>query len=217
MSMPSFPFLRQVVISCALVIALPAWAGTVYENGPINGTLSSADISYGMQFTASDSFTVSGGGAIVSGLTFGAWLRSGDTLTLVDVAIMSLSNGGTTYYSNPLTFTQSNCFTNQVGQSVCQESVAFAGPTLADGTYWLSLSDALTKEAGGVGWDQNNGVGCMSPGCPSQAFDQAQNSISSSSFAILGGLSRPTPEPGSVTLFATGVAGLIAALRRKLR
>jgi len=216
-SMSSFPLLRHIVICCALVTTLPAWAGTVYENGPINGTVGSADISFGPQSDVGNSFTVSGGAAIVSGVTFGAWLQLGDTLTLVDVEISSLPNGGTIYFDNVLSFTQSNCFTNPVGQSVCQETAVFSGPTLPNGTYWLSLSEALTKGGHGVGWDQNSGVGCMSPGCPSQAVDQAQNSIPSEAFAILGGLSQSTPEPGSVTLFATGCVGLMAALRRKLR
>ncbi len=213
MKMFSRPFLL-CLLCCAVVTALPAWAGAVYDNGPINGTVGSADISFGTaQIT--NSFTVSGGNSIISGLTFGAWLRLDDTLTLVDVDITSLSNGGTIYFSNVLSFSQSNCFTNPVGQSVCEETAVFSGPTLANGTYWLSLSEALTKGGNGVGWDQNSGVGCTSPGCPSQAVDLSGQSIPSEAFTILGGLSQSTPEPGSLMLLSSGVAGALAWLRRK--
>jgi hypothetical protein len=212
----SFPILRHL-LCCAIVIALPAWAGTVYDNGPINGTVGSQDISFGTQGQIGNSFTVSGSSAIVSGLTFGAWLHLGDTLNTVDVDITSLPNGGTIFFSQILSFSQSNCFTNPVGQSVCQETASFSGPTLPNGTYWLALSDALTQGANGVGWDQNNGVGCMSQGCPSLAVNASFQSIPSEAFTIQGGVNQSTPEPCSVMLLSSGVAAAIASFRRKRR
>jgi hypothetical protein len=88
-----------------------------------------------------------------------------------------------------------------------------------NGMYWLELQNAVDTQGNPVFWDQNSGVGCHSPGCPSEAGENFE-SIPSEAFSLLGTSSASTstsvPEPSSLMLFASGVLGLGGLLRRKL-
>jgi hypothetical protein len=213
--------LGLLLLGFFVTITAPAWAAPIpiYDNGPINGTIGNFDI------TASDpqvfdSFTVSGGPRALFGLTFGAWLQPGDAFQSISFEIWTgPGRGGTSVFSaNSIQITQSNCSTNSMGSAVCLETIFFTGtggPTLAPGTYWLDLNSAATLKQGSAGWDINNGVGCMSSGCPSQAQDGNGFSQQSESFAILGGLQQTTPEPASLLLFSSGITAAIASVRRK--
>jgi hypothetical protein len=116
--------------------------------------------------------------------------------------------------------TASGCSTNQFGYNVCTESGSFASQSLAGGTYWLNLSNAVVNDGDPVYWDENSG--------PSSASQNTVGSIPSEAFTILGGGSSSsstssstssgtsTPEPSSIMLFGSGVLGLAGILRRKL-
>lgn len=203
------------LLMLAFSLALPAMAGDVYNDGPINGTVDAWTINFG--FFVGDSFTVSGGTSTINGIQFGAWVEPGDTLQSVEVQIESEPGGGTMYFDQMVNFTGSGCVANQYGYDVCTETGLFNGPTLNNGTYWLILQNAVTAEGNPVYWDENSGIGCTSPGCPSQTVVE-EGSIPAESFTVLGGpASGSTPEPGSVLLFATGAVGAAGILRRKFR
>jgi uncharacterized repeat protein (TIGR03803 family) len=158
--------------------------GIVYENGPIDGTTYAWTINFG--FVVSDSFTVTAA-TNVDGMTFGAWLFPGDVLQTAEISITSERNGGTSYFDQIVNFTASGCVTNNLGYNVCTETgEGFNTPTLQPGTYWVSLWNALVNNGDPVFWDQNNGVGCSSPGCPSLASSNDVGTIPSESFAMLG-------------------------------
>jgi hypothetical protein len=195
------------------LVALPAMADTVYDNGPINGTTDGWTINFG--FAVSDTFTVSGGGATITGLAFGAWLFPGDVLQSAEVLI------GTSEFSGDLfdgvaNFTQSNCVGNQYGFNVCTETGNFSGPALGDGSYWLTLQNASVNTGDPIYWDENSG--------PSQASENSVGTVPSEAFTVLGtgGTSTTTttggtvPEPSSIMLFGSGILGLAGVLRRKL-
>jgi hypothetical protein len=206
--------IAALTILC-LTLALPAMSGTIYENGPINGEVDAWVINNGD--IVSDTFTVSGGNSIVAGLSFGAWLYPGDTLTSVEVSITSGINGGNIYFDETVAFSASRCATNQYGFNVCTETGSFNGPTLPNGTYWLNLQNASVTNDDLIGWDQNAGVRCHSPGCPSQGWDSNEGPIPSESFSVFGSASSTTPEPNSIVLFGSGiVVGMAGMLRRKL-
>lgn len=201
-----------LLVALTLLLSLPAVAGIVYDDGPINGTTDAWTINFG--FVVSDSFTVSSGPTPINELTFGAWVFPGDTLESVQVSMTSEIDGGTTYFNQVVNFTASGCSPNQFGFNVCTETGFFNGPTLNNGTYWLNLQNAVVSDGDPVYWDENSGVGCRSPGCPSQASDFEP--IPPESFTLYDNTTGTVPEPGSLVLFASGVAAIGGAMRRKL-
>jgi hypothetical protein len=205
---------------CFVLLTIPAApAQTLYDDGPINGDFDAFTINF--TFAVSDTFTVSSGPSTVSGMMFGAWLFPGDVLDSVQIQISSGPlGGGTSYFDQVVNVTQSSCFANQYGFNVCTETADFNGPALGNGTYWVNLSNAVVNDGDPVYWDENSGVGCTSPGCPSEAEYTGVGSISSESFTILGSSTSTTgtvPEPGSLFLVAAGVVGMAGMLRHKMR
>jgi len=196
--------------------ALPASAQILYEDGPINGETDAWTINFG--FVVSDTFTISTGNSTVTGMSFGAWLFPGDVLESVEVSFTSEEFGGHTYFDQVANFTASNCFMNGFGFNVCEETGMFVnGPTLPNGTYWMNLTNAVVNDGDPVYWDENSGIGCHSPGCPSEPSQNSGGTIAAESFSILGTSSGSgtVPEPASLFLFASGVVAAAGALRRK--
>lgn len=203
---------RRVALFCAvsfmsLGFVLPAEAGTIYDNGPINGNTDAWTINFG--FEVSDSFTVSGGASTVTGLSFGAWITPGDTVTSVEVFLSSEEGGGTSYFDQQVSLVQSSCVLNQFSFDVCRETGNFNGPQLGNGTYWLNLQNATDTNGDPVYWDENSG--------PSLASEGGEGTLPSEAFTISGNNNGSTPEPGSLLLLASGVLGVAGVLRRKLR
>jgi PEP-CTERM motif len=197
-----------------MALSLPAMAGVLYENGPINGETDAWTINFG--FVMSDTITISTGPSTINGFSFGAWLFAGDTLESAEVSFTSQAFGGTTYFDQVVNFTASNCFLNNFGYDVCTETGNFHGFTLGNGGYWVNLQNAVANNGDPVYWDENSGIGCHSPGCPSIA-GPGLGTDPSEAFSILGspGIGT-TPEPSSLALFASGVIGVAAVVRRKL-
>ena len=78
-----------------------------------------------------------------------------------------------------MNFTQSSsCTADQYGYNVCVESSTLNGPTLNQGTYWVSLQNASVPGGDPVYWDENSGQ--------SLAEQNDVGSIPSESFTILG-------------------------------
>jgi hypothetical protein len=199
--------LTAMVLITIVAIAVPASAGTIYSNGPINGTIDAWTINF--NFEVSDSFTVTGGNSTVNGLSFGAWLAPGDTAISVEVSLTSNEAGGTTFFDQVVSLTQSNCVANQFGFNVCEETGNFNGPQLANGSYWLNLQNAVVNTGDPLYWDENDG--------PSEASNDAIGTLPSESFTMLGSTGGgTTPEPGSLLLFASGVVSVAGVVRRKL-
>ena len=189
----------------------------LYDNGPINGQITGWTIDFG--FSVSDSFTLANP-ATVDGISFGLFLFPGDTLTSAEVQIGG-GPFGNQLFDETINFTASNCFVDQFGYNICQETGSFSGVALNAGTYWMTLSNASVPSGDPVFWDQNSGVGCEGSGCPSMAQENVIGTIPSESFTILGNTSSTsttgtTPEPASLLLLASGILGTAGTLRRKL-
>jgi PEP-CTERM motif len=170
----------------------------LYDNGPINGTITGYS-------GASDSFTISSSSTLTVA-QIGLWLLPGDTPTSVYWAIgsaMFLSDiaSGTSSF-----FNQTNEGTNSLslGYDIWQSSLDIGGTVVA-GTYWFTLLNATTPSGDYVFWDQNNG--------PSAAYAASNFSIPSESFQIYG-TTTVTPEPGTSGLMLIGV-GLLGLVMRK--
>jgi len=207
-----------VLIALALAVASPASAQVLYEDGPINGETDGWTINFG--FVISDTLTISTGNSTVTGLSFGAWLTPGDVLESAQVTISSEEIGGTVYFNGVVNFTQSACFVNNYGFDVCTETGNFNGPTLQNGTTpWLSLQNAVVTNGDPVYWDENSGVGCHSPGCPSEAGNGGLGTLPSEAFTVFGTGSGQgsVPEPGSLALVGGGLFAVVETLRRRYR
>jgi hypothetical protein len=201
---------------CLIFAVVPATAQVLYNNGPINGQTDGWTINLG--FGVANSFFLTSASQ-VTGLTFGAWVTPGDVLQSAEVSIVSdPTGGGQTYFDGLVNFTQSGCFLNSYSYDVCTETGNFGPVNLIGGTYYLVLQNAVSTEGNPVYWDENSGVGCDSPGCPSDAHEYGRyETIPSEAFTVLGNNGDSTvPEPGSLAMFASGVVLAGSWARRRL-
>ena len=202
-----------VVLSLCLA-ATPARAD--YNNGPINGTVDAWPFDFG--FTLSDSFVADNNA--VTGFMLGTWEYPGDALSSLQWSITSGPNGGTVYGSGTASgknLTDQFIYTNQLNFDIDLVTISGLNVAVTAGTkYWLNLENASVPSGDPVYWDENSGIGCTSPGCPSQAEESLVGTVPSESFTINTGSQGTTPEPGSFMLFASGILGLAGVLRRKL-
>lgn len=204
-----------LLLAICAALAVPAMADNLYDNGPLDNFVTGWTLNFG--YSVSDSMQLNG---TVQGFVFWAALFPGDTLTSAQLSISS-SPFGTDLFNSVVDFTQSNCVSSAFGFNLCEETTAFSGPTL-NGNYWLTLQNATVPDGDPIYWDQNSGVGCQSPGCPSLAQESALGTIPSEAFTVMGtpGTSTTstgtTPEPGGLVLFGSGALGVVGMLRRKL-
>jgi PEP-CTERM motif len=212
-SIASFALLAVI---CLTLAALPASADTLYDNGPVNGNANGWAINFGS--VVSDSFTAPSG-STVTGFALYVWELPGDTMTSVEWSLTSQANDGTVYGSGTALVTDTFVSVNQYGYDlayITHQSVgggAMGKPTQS--VSYLNLQNATTQFGDPLYWDENSGVGCQSPGCPSSAYDSALGTIPSEAFTIYGSASS-TPEPGSLFLLGSGALGIGGLLRKRL-
>jgi hypothetical protein len=209
--------IASLAILCLALAAIPAVAGDIYDNGPINGTTNAWTINFG--YIVSDNFTPNGN--IVTGFSFGVWELPGDVMTSVDWSITAGENSGISSGSGTASgsnLTDKFISTNQYGYDI--DTITVTGlniNTTGNGAqYWLNLQNATVPSGDPVYWDENSGAGCSGTNCPSRASESSVGTIASEAFTINGGTSGSTPEPSSIMLFGSGILGLAGVLRRKL-
>jgi len=207
---------QSLLALCLTLAAVPAMAQTVYSNGPTNGNTDAWTVNFG--FIVSDTFNTNSADTTITGVTFATWMNPGDVLDSAEISITSSENGGTSYFDQTVSFTQSGCVGNQYGYNVCNESGTLGGGGVnlaTQGTYWLNIQNASSALGDPVYWDENSG--------PSSASENTVGTIPSESFTVLGTQSTTTtttstgtPEPSSILLLGSGIVGLAGMLRRKL-
>jgi len=211
-----------ILLSVTLFIS-PTSAQVLYSNGPIEGNLYAWTINFG--FVVSDEFNMTSY-AEVTGASFGMWLYPGDTLTSAELSITSNENGGTNYFDQTVTFTRSGCTMNSYGVNVCMETTGFSGPFLNAGTYWLNLQNASVPSGDPVYWDENFGGPTNHAWPQPLASENTLGTIPSESFTVMGSYEfknskdespQSTPEPSSILVLGSGILGIAAAWRLKIR
>jgi hypothetical protein len=200
-----------------------AQATILYSNGAVNGNVGGWNLA--STFQSADSFTLSSPG-IARGADFAMWLLPGNTGVSVDWAILdgipgvgNLLSSGTSTINNTFLFT--NSFFNY---NIYNEAIAIGPQNLAAGTYWFELQNFVTTNHSVIAyWDVNGG--------PSQAWESGlgdvttcprgilgpSNNRCSSTFEILDTAPAAIPEPSTLLLFLSGLAGLGAVRRRKAK
>jgi PEP-CTERM motif-containing protein len=138
----------------------------------------------------------------------------------VDWSITTQENGGTTLGSGRASghdLTDQFISVNQYGYDIDIISAWVVAGVNSYTKYWLNLQNATVPSGDPVYWDENSG--------PSMASESAVGTIPSEAFTLNGGClagrnspdcGPPTPEPGSILLFGSGILALVGALRCKL-
>jgi hypothetical protein len=192
------------------IATVPAFAGSLYTNGPINGTFSGWAIDAG--FSVSDSFTLAQASK-VTGADFGAWLFPGDTLTSVDWSI-GVSPFDTSGGAGTVDPAGAPDFVNEYGFSVDTESFSIPSLSLAAGTYWFTLQNGSSSLGDLVFWDINNGGSVAFENYYGNVNGNQEPGSNSDPFDIYG-TPAATPEPSSVFLLGSGLLGFAAMLMRR--
>ena len=151
--------LGRLSILFALVLALlmaPAAKGQqLFSDFPVNGQISAFQVNGG--YSTSNSFTLASGGTIGEAV-FGAWVSSGDSVkgitwsigtTPFDTSLGTGVAGATSAYDS----------TNVDGFDVNTVTFAIPSITLPAGTYYLTISNAVSASGNPVYWDINNAAG----------------------------------------------------------
>ncbi|MGD0905638.1 MAG: PEP-CTERM sorting domain-containing protein [Terracidiphilus sp.] len=201
------------------IAAPPAFADTLYSNGPTNVEVYSWPIGYGA--SVSDSFTLLQASTI-TGATFVLWAESEPLSVSWSIGTAPFDDTDGSATTNPVSTYD---YTNARGWPIYTESISIPSLSLDSGTYWLTLQDAVT-EYGVIYpdvdyyayWDDNDG--------PSVAYASYYGNLNgvlgsagshSETFQILGTAGSATPEPSSFLLLGSGLAGLAGLLKRKFR
>jgi PEP-CTERM motif len=197
--------MKKLILSFAALALLlggvgQAKADLVYDNGPINGTITGWTINFG--YVVSDSFTVSSATSL-TGAQIGLWAAPGDD----NPTSVQWSIGSATYGSDISSGTgvlsSTYQYTNGYGYDILKSTFSLTGSVAAGTTYWFTLQNAVLPSGNPIYWDQNNG--------PSTAYENSVGQLTppngSESFQLYG--TSAVPEPSTVTLLTIGVVGLV--------
>jgi len=205
-----FNLLALLGASVAVLATASANAQTVYDNGPINGTITAWTLADWQVIT--DSFTLTQT-TTITGFTFGGWTDAGTTITSIQYGFSSSSDGAITGTS-ALTYGNVVPGTGFGGAYDVRTYTGSVAPiTLGAGTWYFSLGANTTTNGDFAYWDINNG--------PSNAYANG-NSLagsygptSSTAFTLTSGGAVPEPASWALMVGGFGLAGVAMRARRR--
>jgi hypothetical protein len=215
-------FIAMAAILLLYSIGGSAYATPLYENGSIANIVDGVDI---VTDTVSNTFSLASK-ATATGVSFYSWILpttgTDAGITAIDWKIR-LATADPNVFGDIVgqgdgvlvTATQQGIGANEAGYFVYSNdfSLGFLN-LLANTTYWLQLTNAVSTSPNAPLWAMNNGPSSASNQNGSFAGD---GGTGSEYFKILpDSPSAPVPEPSTLLLLGAGLGGL-AFLRRKAR
>ncbi len=214
-----------LVLLCPASLAVPGFAqngSVLYSNGlPCPDYCHDAwEINNG--YAVSDTF-VATADARITGFDVYTWENPGDKVLRVQWAITSSEFGGTLYGSGTVLVRSDVVLgVNEYGYDVDRVTVSGLNVAVPGGTSWLTLQNVVDVQRLPVYWDENSGIDCNWPGCPSLASENQIGTIPSESFDLHGaymakdesGGENGKPLPTSGSLWSPLLLGVGAAVRR---
>jgi hypothetical protein len=206
----------------AFAVSAPAFADTLYSDGPVDGNTNAffidGPVSGPYMQTISDGFVASLSGNVAV-LDFAEWVPTGSTPTSVSWMLgtsafgSDISSGSTSLVTSTFLFSSSIA-----GYDIYSDEVTgLSGSLVAGQTYYLTLggaNDSLGSQFDG--WDVDEG-----PATCSFAVDgvnQGDCGDGGETFSLSTSSTPPpsTPEPSSLLLLGSGILGMAGVVRRKL-
>lgn len=202
-------FLRGLLLLTAITMAAPALSAiTIYSNGPIDGTNDFYFISGPEIIT--NSFTATGTG-LLSSAELGLATYSGTPASLQWQ--IGTTPFGSDISSGLASLTSTFHNAGPYGGTTYNSTFVLSGLLPSAGTYYLTLSNALSSAGSTVGWDENDGPSTAQGRYSDSSFTPA----GSESFTLFGvGTPNTTAVPdlgGTMLLLGLGAAGLLGVRR----
>jgi hypothetical protein len=170
----------------------------------------------GNNLAVDNSFTLTST-ATINEIMLGIWLPPGDPLTNITGGFYTEPfAGGIDMGSGTIAPYASQYENTLSGYDIYEEFFDIGSMTLGPGTYYLALFSGTTKESSPViGWDWS-GNSSTSSDVWDTSGGLSESGGPSTTFTLYG-TESVIPEPSSLLLLGSGLAGLVGALRRKLR